>query len=106
MLTCRCLERPASISSAVAMPNTFVDLTAKSFRLGYGSEDILYYLLLPLSSPVNMLHWFPICCDASEEGTSTDLCRKPEQLFEAASKVAFTEESMCNGKYCLNAQSP
>lgn len=84
-LTCCCLEWPASICSASAKPNTFVNLTAKSLSLGYGSEDISYYLLHTLSSPVNALHWlFYFLRCQWEEGTSSNLCRKLEQLFEAA----------------------
>lgn len=80
-LTCWCLEWPASISSAFAMPNTFVNVIAKSLSLGYGSEDISYNLFLTFSSPVNVLHWFFYCLRCQwEVGTSTNLCRKLEQL--------------------------
>lgn len=87
MLTCWCLEWPVSISSTFAMPNTFVNLTAKSLSSGHSSEDILYHLLLTLSSSVNVLHWFSylLCCER-DEGTSRNLCTKLEQLFEAASR--------------------
>lgn len=104
-LTCWCLEWPASISSAFAMPNTFVNLTAKSLSLGHASEDILYHLVLTLGSPVNVLHcffgFFSFCNVSKRRGPALTYVEN----WSALKLPDGTEESTRNGKYCLNAQS-
>lgn len=103
-LTCWCLEWPASISSASAMPNTFVNATAKSPGLGYGSEGITFHLILTLASTVNVLHWFfcLLWCKC-EAGMNSNV--QIEATLQSFLRVVHTEESMPNGKYCLDAQS-
>lgn len=99
-LTCWCLEWPASISGAFARPIASVNVTANNLQLGYGSGDISSDLSLTFSSPENVLHWvfFYFLRCQWDVRTSSNLCRKLEQLLPGYLTVACTVESILNGK--------